>query len=166
MSAPSQIISIFRKSETDLGEMRSHEQHYRSMADNDTQTLHSSSACQTLVVVPFHRKVRANHTSMQMQGQSASIVPGMSVLQNIFSSIYASAFLMLLGALLVMLLIILVAVSIGFYAAIGSYNLSGRALRIGCARVAEIGKLLRRILSTTSLLISGLLMKWRSRTKR
>lgn len=166
MSAPSQIISIFRKSETDLGEMRSHEQHYRSMADNDTQNLHSSSACQTLVVVPFNRKVRANHTSMQMQGQSASIVPGMSVLQNIFSSICASAFLTLLGAFLIMLFIILAAAVVGFYVAVGSHNLSGRALRIGYVRAKEIEKLLRRIPPTISLWIKRSFLKLRSGTRR
>ncbi len=166
MSTASRTITTFRKSTASLEEMRSHEQHCRTVADNNTQMLHSAPAWRALLVVPFHRNSSTKHTSMQMRGRSFSTGSGVNILRNTFLNFCGFTFLALLGVFLIMLLIILAAVAIGFYVAVGSYNISGRALRIGYVRAARIGKLLRHTQSMISLWIKRSFLKLRSRTKR
>lgn len=166
MSTASRTISTFRKSGASLEEVRSHEQHCRTVADNNTQMLHSAPAWRALLVVPFHRNSSTKYTSMQMQGRSFSTGPGVNFLRNTFLNFCGFTFLALLGVFLIMLLIIFAVVAIGFYVAVGSHNLSSRALRIGYVRAAKIGKLLRCTLSMISIRIKRSLLKLRSRTKR
>lgn len=166
MSTASQTISTFRKPAASLEGVRSDEQHCRTVADNNTQMLHSAPAWRTLLVAPVHRNSSTKHTSMQMRGRSFSTRPGVNILRNTFLNFCGFTFLTLLGVFLIMLLIILAAVAIGFYVAVGSHNLSSRALRIGYVRAAKIGKLLRCTLSMISLRIKRSLLKLRSITKR
>lgn len=91
---------------------------------------------------------------------------GVKVLWQVFWNICVFTFVTLLGAFMIMLVIILAAAAIGFHAAIGARDLSGRIFRLGFFWIAKPGKLLWRNLSLTSIWIKNAFPKLWSREKR
>lgn len=67
---------------------------------------------------------------------------------------------------MIMLVIILAAAAIGFHAAIGARDLSGRIFRLGCSRITKTGRLLWRDPSLTSIWIKSASLKLWPREKR